>query len=262
MFLIGENNVGKIVKEEKKESITICKYQNYLFEKGYLTEPELIDCRLLISQHLKLSKQIFLQDLYRKTLEIPGNIIELGCRYGSNLGLFMNLKNIFEPGNFSRKVIGFDTFEGFISIHKKDENSSNDPRHIKKGGLSVYKGYEEVLEIFLAHIHNNGYWNVVPTFDIIKGDVGVTLPKYFKDHPETIVSLAFFDLDIYEPTKQCLEVLLPHTTKGSIIAFDELNYEKWPGETLALKEFLDNNLAKVSLRRFPYCNTQAYFEVE
>ena len=31
----------------------------------------------------------------------------------------------------------------------------------------------------------------------------VTLRKYLDDHPETIVALAYFDFDLYEPTRKC-----------------------------------------------------------
>ena len=71
---------------------------------------------------------------------------------------------------------------------------------------------------------------------IIAGDASVTLPKFFKDSPETIVALAYFDLALYEPTKKCLEALKPHLIRGSVIMFDELNSREYPGETVAFKE--------------------------
>ena len=84
------------------------------------------------------------------------------------------------------------------------------------------------------------------------------LEKYLNDHPETIISFAYFDFDVYEPTKKCLELIKPHLTKGSIIGFDELNDPDFPGETVALKESLGLN--NVSIKRSQYSGIQSYFE--
>jgi len=39
---------------------------------------------------------------------------------------------------------------------------------------------------------------------INKGDASVEM-KYLYDNPETIIALAYFDFDLYQPTKKCLE---------------------------------------------------------
>jgi hypothetical protein len=43
---------------------------------------------------------------------------------------------------------------------------------------------------------------------------------------------------------------LPHLTKGSVIAFDELNCEKFPGETLAFNEVF--GIKNYSIKRTIY----------
>jgi hypothetical protein len=53
--------------------------------------------------------------------------------------------------------------------------------------------------------------------------------------------LAYFDFDIYLPTKKCLEAIKDRLTKGSILAFDELNCPEFPGETIALQEVFGVN---------------------
>jgi hypothetical protein len=94
----------------------------------------------------------------------------------------------------------------------------------------------------------------------VKGDATLSLPAYLKDHPETIIALAYFDFDIYAPTKSCLEAILPHLTKGSVLAFDELNCPEFPGETLALKEVL--GLSKYAIRRDPNSPLTSYLVIE
>ena len=81
-----------------------------------------------------------------------------------------------------------------------------------------------------------------------------------KRNPETIVSLAYFDLDLYKPTKECLDVIKSRLVKGSVIGFDELNDPDSPGETLALMETLGLN--NIKLKRFKFSSRVSYFVFE
>ena len=63
------------------------------------------------------------------------------------------------------------------------------------------------------------------------------------------MNLIYLDTDTYEATKVALESFLPLMPKGSIIVFDELNTDKYPGETLAFKEFF--KVTDFKLTRFP-----------
>ena len=70
------------------------------------------------------------------------------------------------------------------------------------------------------------------------------------------MALAYFDMDIYKPTRDALQALLPRLVRGSIIGFDELCLEVFPGETVALREVLD--LRRHRLIRSPYSGNQSY----
>lgn len=86
------------------------------------------------------------------------------------------------------------------------------------------------------------------------------VPVYFTAHPEAIVALAYFDFDLYEPTKACLEAIRPRLTKGSVLVFDELNDPDSPGETTALMEVFGLNA--VRLKRFRYASRVSFFVLE
>ena len=92
------------------------------------------------------------------------------------------------------------------------------------------------------------------------GDATKTVPHYLKAHPETVVALAYFDFDLYEPTKFCLEAILPYCTKGTVLAFDELLSRHFPGETVALRETL--TLSKYKIYRSKYATIQTYLVLE
>jgi hypothetical protein len=81
------------------------------------------------------------------------------------------------------------------------------------------------------------------------------LPLFLEENKHIIVSLLYLDLDIYEPTKTCLKYLLSKMAKGSIIAFDELNWKSFPGETIAVLEELGTKYKFVNLlnSQINYC---------
>jgi hypothetical protein len=102
--------------------------------------------------------------------------------------------------------------------------------------------------------------NHLKKFELRKGDAVKEFKTYLEEHPETIVAFAYFDFDIYKPTKDCLQLLLPLMPKGAIIGFDELVDPQFPGETLALKEII--NLRECRLFKNPYGGLQSYLILE
>jgi hypothetical protein len=199
-----------------------------------------------------LSQILFMSHLYNAILNVHGIVMEFGNRWGRNLALFSSLRNVFEPHNYGRRIIGFDTFEGFPAVAEQDGRDAA----VKVGALSVAADYKAYLDEVLAIHERLSPRPHLRRFETIKGDVRQALPAYLQAHPETIVALAYFDMDLYEPTKSALEAILPHVTKGSVIGFDELCLREFPGETAALKEVLD--LSRHALVRSPYSNHQSY----
>lgn len=223
-----------------------------LFKNSPIPENELINNIGLYLKRQELSKILFLNELYEQIVSTHGIIIEFGCRWGQNLVGLMNLRGIHEPYNYNRKIVGFDTFEGFRNIHQKDGNNEI----IGEGNFSVTRDYEEYLKEVLHRHENESPLSHIPKFEIRKGDAIQQLKMYLIENPQTIISFAWFDFDIYAPTKECLELIRPHLAKGAILGFDELNDPKFPGETLALKEFADLN--SLEIRRNKYSGMQSY----
>ena len=167
-------------------------------------------------------------ELMKLVQDIPGAIIELGVCSGNGLMSLIHCHNIIQPTYRYREFYGFDTFEGFPSVHK------NDIANIEwKVGDFSNASYDRLTNII--DIHNNYYY--LPTnVQLVKGDVTNTIPKFLQENRHIIVSLLYLDMDIYEPTKFALKEFLPRMAKGSIIAFDELNWKSFPGETIATLE--------------------------
>ena len=186
-----------------------------------------------------LVKYLVINELYELIVNIPGIIMEFGTWWGQNMVLFENMRAIYEPFNKTRRIIGFDTFTGYSSFSEKDASSDV----VDAGGYAVSKDYKSYLEELLSvHEGCNVLGHLRNRHKLIAGDVVETVPKYFEDHPETIVALAYFDMSLYKPTKVALEAIRPHLIPGSVVLLDELTWSDAPGEAIAFKEvFRDMN---------------------
>jgi hypothetical protein len=210
----------------------------------------------LTPQHMR--RLLFWYEIYQQQLSVPGVIMQFGVRWGRDLAVFEALRTTFEPFNHARRIVGFDTFEGFAGVDSKDGEGAM----VHEGNFATTKGYEAALEDYLAHREGLSPLPHTRKFELVKGDAAQTLPQYLQEHPETVVSLAHLDMDIYKPTRACLEALKPHLTRGSIVVLDEAACPAFPGETQALREVFD--LGSIRLQRHPTVGPTwpAYFVVE
>lgn len=227
-----------------------------LFKKSPIPENELLANLGLFLNRQTLARIIFMHELYQKIISVHGIVVEFGVRWGQNLALFASFRGMYEPYNYTRKIVGFDTFEGFASLSKED--GADDI--IVPNAYSVTDGYEHYLTRVLEYHEQESPIAHIQKFELVKGDAGFTIKKYLEDNPETIIALAYFDFDIFEPTAKCLELIRGHLTKGSIIGFDELNCHHFPGETLALKKVL--GLDRYRIMRSPANPLPSYIVVE
>jgi hypothetical protein len=73
---------------------------------------------------------------------------------------------------------------------------------------------------------------------IIKGDVRKTFPKFLNKNKHLYFSFLYFDMDIYAPTHNVLNLIgKKHLHRGSIIAFDEFQCDIFKGESLAFRNW-------------------------
>ena len=237
------SNKPRVMSNASKEAVSDKEKLYKLFTDSPVAEDEMLQNMGLYLPRQTLSRVLFMHEMYQKIINVHGVVMEFGVRWGQTLSLFQSFRGMYEPYNYNRKLIGFDTFEGFPSVHAKDG------KLLKAGDYNVTKNYEEHLEEVLDIHERLSPLPHIKKYEICKGDATKELVKYLEKHPETIISLAYFDFDIYKPTKECLEIILSRMSKGAVIGFDELNCPQYPGETLALMEVLDIN--KYQLVRSP-----------
>lgn len=202
-----------------------------------------------------IARLLYLDQLYRQIVPVPGVICEFGVQWGATLSQLINLRAIHEPFNHSRTIVGFDTFEGFPSVHAKDGELS------QVGDLALPEQYQDTLDRILGLVETFPPFPHLKKYELVKGDVMKSLDPWLEQNPHAIVSMIILDMDLYEPTKYVLERIRERLTIGSVIAFDELNCKAFPGETLAVAEAV--GLGKLRLRRsplHPYCAWAVYGE--
>lgn len=243
----------KHIKTQKYDAIVLGNPQErdgqarlaQLLKSAPMPDDELLPNLGLYLTSKNLSRLLFFYEIYQKILHNHGVIMEFGVRWGQTLSLLSALRGILEPFNRHRKIIGFDTFQGFVGMDAKDGQQCK----CKDGSFAVSSDYEKYLDSILAIQEQLNPVPQIKKYEIVKGDATETVSAYFNSHPETIVSLAIFDFDIYKPTHAALMAVKPYLCKGSVLVFDELCDEYFPGETIAVREVL--GLGSLRVERLP-----------
>lgn len=224
-----------------------------LLEDTPIPTLDLLDNLTLFMRRRHVADLLSMDALYRLVLDVPGVIMEFGVRYGRHVGTFVALRSLYEPYNPFRRVVGFDTFTGFPDVAEVDAVSPS----AVPGRFAVPPDYPDYLRDVLDAQQVGEYFShVTERAVLVEGDVRDTLPRYLEENPQTVVALAYFDLDIYDPTRVALELIQPYLTQGSVLAFDEIDHPKWPGENVALRETL--GLDGAALRLLPGRSAPAY----
>lgn len=226
------------------------------FKECPIPDNEIFSNLGLFLSRQNLSQLLFVNEMYQQILDVHGVVMEFGVRWGRNMALYESLRGIYEPFNHNRKIVGFDTFEGFPSVNEKDGKSDI----IEVGAYNVTQNYDEYLAGILDYHEQESPISHIKKYELVKGDAVSSIQQYLERNPQTIVAFAYFDFDIYEPTVACLNAIKDRLTKGSVIGFDELNHKDYPGETLALKEVL--GLGRYQIRHSKFSPTQSYIVIE
>lgn len=202
---------------------------------------------------LQMNRQTFQRalhwvDLYKIQMPSIGCILELGVHYGATLATLINLRGIYEPYNISRRIIGIDTFCGFAQVCTED--NAGDRQLWREGDYAVAaNSYEDILDNILSYHESNCPCGHIKKFQVIKGDAPVALRKHLEENRHELYSMVVFDMDVYKPTLECLELIKERCSANTIVVFDELNCKSFPGETIALLEL--SCLSKVELHSVP-----------
>ncbi len=197
-------------------------------------------------------------EMFLKTLDVPGDIAELGVFRGQGLMTWANFLESYCISDRTKIVYGFDNWKGFVSMARED-GADIDELQKYEGGFSPEAYYDELkdaIEIFDSD-------RFIPWKDrvkLVEGNIMETVPKFVDENPGVRFSLIHFDCDLYEPTKTALEYFWPKLSKGGVCLFDEYAIKDWPGETKAVDEFFADK--DVQIKKLQWNNVPAGYVVK
>ena len=198
-----------------------------------------------------LARLLAINEIYSKIIEMPGSICDFGAWRGQTAVVCENLRAIYEPFNYERRIFLFDTFEGYKGFKKNESSIKN----FSDGAYSIEKNYEkELIEILLLHEKMNIPNNLINKHKVYKGDIKKTLLKFLNERISYPLSLTFMDFNNETSTFFTLEKIKNNLISGSIIVFWQFQRKEIPGDNKAFFKFVKKN-PKIT---FKVCKSKFY----
>lgn len=198
-------------------------------------------------------------ELFKMTINIPGDIAEIGVYRGFGLMTWANLLESYCIGSRTKVVYGFDNWRGFTKLNKEDGTPIYSSEK-KVGGFSPKK-YEAQLVKAIKIFDKDRFIGWKPRVKLIKGNIENSVSNFLMKNPGVRFSLVHFDCDLYKPTKKALDAIWPRVTRGGVVLFDEYAIKEWAGETKAVDEFLQTQPG-LRIHCLPWNNTPAGYIIK
>jgi hypothetical protein len=198
-------------------------------------------------------------ELFKLTLDVPGDIAELGVFRGMGLFTWANLLESFCIGDRTKVVYGFDNWEGFNEFAEED-GQEIERAHKVRSGFSPKNFYDELINAIKIYDSDRFIPNKA-RIQLVKGDIETTVREFVEKNSGVRFSLVHFDCDMYAPTKAALTSLWPILSRGGVFIFDEYSIHDWPGETKAVDEFFQDK-QDVRIKKFQWTNTPGGYIVK
>jgi hypothetical protein len=193
----------------------------------------------LTSDVTRMGKLLAHYELYKRIVDLPGHIVELGVFKGTSLVRLATFMQLMESP-FSRKIIGFDAFGDFPkAAHPVDQ--------------AFATGWQEALGsgIPAPELEKCFQYKGFGSYTLIPGDINKTLPEYVDAHPEFKVAMLHIDTDVYEPAMTGLTTLWERIVPGGVLVLDDYGTEY--GGTRAVDEFF--SASNVRIRKLHISHT-------
>lgn len=187
--------------------------------------------------------------LFLKTQQLAGDIVELGIFRGRSLMSLAHFLEIHNMGDRHKQVFGFDNWQG-LKLTEKD----GAPQEGKKDGNYNASQYKQELLDIIKVFDADRLAPHKPRIVLVDGNIEETVPKFIADHPGLRISLIHFDCDTYEPTMTGLKYLYPLVVTGGVVMFDEYGLRPWEGESKAVDDYFQG---KQKLNRFNWVTSPA-----
>lgn len=177
-------------------------------------------------------------ELYKKTIDLAGDIAEVGIFRGNTFLNWAKMVQIFEPHSHTQ-VYGFDWFKGMKPSENDDMNQDGK--------------YVADLDFLLNLIK----WQKLEDIAIVEDmDVTVGLKEFVRERPYLRFKLIYIDCGIEEVMEASYKYLWPRLVNGGVLLMDHFNCSTSPTESAIIQKYIgDNVVRQVPFSRQPagYC---------
>jgi hypothetical protein len=175
---------------------------------------------------VNLMRFLSFAETYKKTLELSGDIADIGTYKGSSMFAFAKLIKTFEP--YSQTVVhSFDWFKGMRVGSKDDQRQSGkylaDYRQINE--MRIRQGLDGI-----TNIHNL--------------DLTQDLASFFESRPWLRFKLVLLDVGIEAVIRNSMKFFWPRLVPGGILMLDHFNNESSPMESVVIEEYIGSSQIK------------------
>jgi len=198
----------------------------------------------LTTKHTRLAKAIAHWEIYKQIANVPGEIVECGTFKGASFIRFLTFREMLE-NPYSRKAISFDAFGCFPST-----NRPADMEFIESfEGMSGKGISRNELDVALKL---KGFVN----YELVQGNILQTLMEYLQKNNSLKIALLHIDVDVYDATSHCLNILYGHVTRGGAVILDD--YSIVEGANKAIDEFIASH-PEIELKKYGFYSVPSYF---
>lgn len=225
------------------------KYADLL--KHHINDEQIVKDLGCFSRRMYMSRVLGHFELYKQVADLPGDVVELGVFKGESLLNFAKFMEIFNPGDRTKRVIGFDHWAGLKNFTAKDGKTFEDCGNVE-GGWNPSEFHKTLLQL-VDLFQEDCFVPKKKRIELVDGDIRESVFQYVKDNPGLRISLLHLDCDMYEPTLAGLQALYPHVVTGGIVLFDEYGIDQWAGESAAADEYFGGKTPR--MQKFPWLST-------
>jgi O-methyltransferase len=198
--------VQKYDRKLSKHNILL--YRPHLF---WLNNPEFIAVQENWKQKgVPVDRRFFIWQIGTLCQSLPGATADCGIAYGTSTYFFLSGLGPRDEAHYI-----FDSFEG-LSVPGKDDGTS-----WAAGDICVDENLvKQNLKAFDKCVYYKGW-----------------IPSRFAELPDERFAFVHIDVDLYQPTIDCLQYFYPRLCDGGVILGDDYGFMSCPGARKAFDEF-------------------------
>ncbi len=238
---MAEKHESSILTYSTDESVSARREIFSAMNNYVATESEKERSMGLFLRSALLARIFAIADIYKLIVDIPGSIFDIGTWRGQTAVVCENLRAIFEPLHFNRRIVCFDTFEGYQGFSDKDKASDLHQDGTYSLAGESYAGF--LRDLLVLHEKSNAMGHNNGKHKVIVGDCRVEIPAFFKENQNEFVALAFFDVNAYDPTAKAFDDVWARMVPGGVVAFWQLTRTSVPAEG---RVYVENILPSLS----------------